>query len=223
MEPEHRHQPEARTAAHLARSWGCRDSPDSGDKCTPVQRREPGFLCCKASGCSISIFRTQYLEGQVPSKVFSFLSSVCALIEVTSLYCSPSTLTTPDVLGSPFYLTFQWSLKLTTFSVSFLIWLQHWLWEPQKCGGHSGKTWYLPCGHRMHPSHNFTDAANFPHVCSWTPECGPQPLCPCSKSTACMQGYPIPGPVCQKLLVWSVSCHFLPWATLLITLCHRTL
>lgn len=52
---------------------------------------KPDFVCCKASGRSVSIFRAWLLKGQVPAKVFIFLSSVCALIEVTPLYWSPPT------------------------------------------------------------------------------------------------------------------------------------
>ena len=85
---------------------------------------QPGFILAsiKASQRSISIFRTQYLKGQVPSKVFIFLSGVCALIEVPALCYYPTS--TPTRLYSrqlSFYLNCQQSLKLIAFGVLFCV------------------------------------------------------------------------------------------------------
>lgn len=80
-------------------TWLPMASPGTGDGLSgwwEEARLEGGGLraawlsCCEASLCSISIFRALHLKGQVPSKVFIFLSSVCALIEVTARRCSPS-------------------------------------------------------------------------------------------------------------------------------------
>ena len=81
---------------------------------------QPGFILAsiKASGCSISIFRTQHLKGQVPSEVFIFLSGVCALIEVPALCCCPTSTTNrlyPPQLS--FYLNCQQSVQLRAFGV----------------------------------------------------------------------------------------------------------
>lgn len=66
------------------------------------------FVRCKASGRSVSIFRAWLLKGQVPAKVFIFLSSVCApdcgdtptLLPSHPTSPHPGSHSTPAVIGT---------------------------------------------------------------------------------------------------------------------------
>lgn len=110
---------------------------------------QPGFILAsiKASRCSISIFRTQHLKGQVPSEVFIFLSGVCALIEVPALCCYPTS--TPNRLYPPaaFFLPelpTKREIK-SLWGFGFCLNLAPILTPgATKPGNHSAKAWCLP-------------------------------------------------------------------------------